>query len=582
MSFAQFILKRQLFRQQKIQLLILVLPVGFLTLFLMLPLMQILFLAFNVELNHFPPSFDLEFLLDVLNDPLNQYFFKWTLQQAILSTVSCIILGLPGSYFLTRYSIPGKQVLRNVLTVPFILPPIVVLMGFIVVFGHGGWVNASWRELTGEPLLNIYNSYEGILLAHVFYNIPVILRLTEIGWMSIDPDLEDVARSLNGSRWQIFRHVQLPHLLPSLAAGALIVFIYTFNSFAIVLVLGGVKFQTLEVRIYSLAKGRFDYNSAAALTLVQLLVNIIVILVYLHVIARHEVNLGSDSQRWNRMLPFISTPFSVKSIMRSVAMSIYFIVLAIISVLPMIGVLVQSLQGSNGELTLRNYQRIFDLSLRSFIGMDPVNMIMNSLAFAVMTMIIAVILALLLNYGMHYETTVIGTPRLASLQSLGALIVILPLTISAVTLAFSLFSIYHLTPIYEHPSLVIVIAHVLVAFPFANRVIAAARNMIDPELLNVSRSLGRSRLMTFLKVELPLMLPALMVAMMFSFAISLGEFGATSFISRANFATIPIGVYRLINTRRIGEAAAFSSILMFVTVGTFLFIERVGKLELRF
>ncbi len=563
------------------QFLILLIPLGYLTLFLLIPLARIFLMAFDIRLDQFPPSFNLDFLFKVMNQPLNRYFFIWSLQQALISTMLCIVLGLPGSYFLVRYKIPAKRLLRNVLTVPFILPPIVVLMGFIAVFGNGGWVNVIWRELTGHRLINIYNTYEGILLAHVFYNIPVILRLTEMGWQSINPDLEDVARSLRGSRWQVFRHVQLPHLLPSLAAGALIVFIYTFNSFAIVLVLGGVRFQTLEVRIYSLAKGRFDFNSAAALTLAQLLVNVLVIIVYLHVVARYEINL-SGSRQWDRNQPLVKFPLSLNSSLRAVVVSGYFTFLAIIALLPMFGVIIQSLQGKDGRFTIENYIRIFDLSLRSFIGMNPFDMILNSLIFAIITMVMATFLAVLLNYGLHYETTKIGTPRLASMQSISAIIVILPLTISAVTLAFSLFSIYRFTPIYDHASMAIVIAHVLIAFPFANRAVAAARNMLDPDLLNVSRSLGASRFMTFMRVELPLLTSALIVAMLFSFAISLGEFGATTFISRANFATIPVGIYRLINTRHVGEAAAFSAILMLVTVVAFMLIERFGKLELRF
>ncbi|MHA2075427.1 MAG: ABC transporter permease, partial [Candidatus Hodarchaeales archaeon] len=252
-----------------IKVIILIFPLSFLAFFFLLPLFKLLLIAFGLDLVD-NPGFSFMFLFDVLSHPLNQYFLYWDVQQALVTTFFCLLLGLPGSYILAHYKFPLRSLLRNLLTVPFILPPIVVLIGFISAFGHGSWLNQVWSRLTGNILIDIYNSYEGIILVHVFYNIPVIIRLAEIGWKSIDPEIIAVAQSLNASKFRIFWKIQLPQLFPVLAAASLLVFIYAFNSFAIVLVLGGVSYQTLEVRIYSLALKSFEMNSAAALTLVQI------------------------------------------------------------------------------------------------------------------------------------------------------------------------------------------------------------------------------------------------------------------------------------------------------------------------
>lgn len=561
------------------KILILSFPTLFLLYFFIFPLIKIIILAFGIQLDDYP-IFSLTHLLDVLNHPLNQYFLVWDIQQAILTTFLCLLIGLPGSYILAHYRFPAKSLLRNFLTIPFILPPIVVLIGFIEVFGHGSWINQIWENLTGKLLIDIYNTYEGIILAHVFYNIPVIIRLTEIGWKKIDPELIAVARSLKASKWRIFWKIQFPQLFPIIAVASLLVFIYAFNSFAIVLVLGGVKFQTIEVRIYDLAYNRFEFQGAAALTLVQILINIIVIFLYLYYSNKYEIPIIKTTKLSEKAL--IDHPVELKSILRMMSVTSYFLIVGAICLFPIIGVFIASFTSSKDIFTLSNYTRLFDLNIRSFIGTTPQIMVINSLIFGFYVMILASALALLLNYGLNYETTYKGTPKLTLLRSFTGIIVILPLTVSSVTLAFALFNLYRLSPIYQTVAPAIIIAQTLVAFPFANRIIASTRANLDSTIINVARSLGASRLRTFIKIELPILLPGIIVAGVFSFAISMGEFGATNFLSQANFATIPVGIYRLIgNARSPGSAASFSAILVIITVICFIIIERFGSLEFR-
>jgi thiamine transport system permease protein len=452
-------------------------------------------------------------------------------------------------------------------------------MGFISVFGHGSPINNFWKDLTGFRLIDIYNTYEGIILAHVFYNIPVIIRLTEIGWRNINPEYTDVAKSLKASNWMIFRNIQFPQIFPILAAASLLVFIYSFNSFAIVLVLGGAKFQTLEVRIFDYFWGRFDYNAAAALTLVQLSINILVILLYLYFSNKYEIPTERLSWRIEKRL--FKNLNNLKSIIRTIFVGSYFVIIGFICVLPIIGVIFASFTSTENTFTFLNYFKLLDHNISSFIGISPHSMIVNSLLFGLGVILIAPLLAILLNYGLNYETTGKGRPKITLVRSFSGIIVILPLTVSSITLAFSLFSIYRETPIYENIAFVIIIAQTLIAFPFANRIIAATRSSIDETTINVARSLGVSRLGAFFKVELPLLLPGIVIAGLFSFAISIGEFGATYFLSKTNFATIPVGIYRLVATRNIGTAAAFASILMFITVGSFMVIDRLGKVDFR-
>lgn len=561
------------------KILILSIPSFFLFFFFVIPLLKIFTLAFGIEMDQ-NKLFSLTHIIDVLSNDITLYFLYWDTQQALITTILCVLIGLPGSYILAHYRFPAKSFLRNLLTVPFILPPIVVLFGFIAVFGRGGWINQFWMNLTGSLLIDIYATYVGIILAHVFYNIPVIIRLTEIGWKNIDPEIVAVARSLKASKWRIFWKIQFPQLLPILAAASLLVFIYAFNSFAIVLYLGDPQFQTLEVRIFWLARWS-EFNAAAALTLIQIFINILLIILYLYYSNKYEVPTAKFP--WELEKPLISYPFTSRSLLKLVSIASYFIIIGTICVLPILGVFLKSITSLNGTFSLENYTQLFDVGLRSYIGLLPQAMMTNSFIFGIGVMLLAPILALLLNHGLHYETTHKGTPKLSTMfQSVGGIIIILPLAVSSITLAFSLYSIYHSTAIYDNIALAIIIAQTLIAFPFANRIIAATRANIDPTIVNVARSLGASRLKVFAKIELPILLPGIIVAGLFSFAISIGEFGATYFLARSNFATIPVGIYRLIDTRHIGAAYSFSAILMIISILSFMIIERIGQLEFRF
>ena len=533
----------------------LIFPVLFLVLFLIFPVLNTFYLSL---INKNTSSLTLNNYSTVLGDSLNRYFLYWTIQQALITTLICIVIGLGGSYILATFNLPAKNLIRNVLTVPFLLPSIAVLMGFLVIY----------------PLKIIF-SYPGIILANLFYNLPLMIRLTEIGWSSIDPEFEVVAKSLKMSKLSYFFRVQLPHLFPMLLTASLLTFIYCFNSFAIVLVLGGIQYQTIEVRIYSLFFTSFDYNQASALAIIQLVINIIVIVSYVYFSSKYESKLDTLDQKVETLIK--SGKKSVQNkIFSWIILAIYSIIIGIVCVLPLLGVFYKSLIGKNGSFSLIAYENLFNSQIKKFIGLSAQEMIFNSLFYAICVLVLSILLALLLNFGLNYKTTKTGNP-IIELKYLTNVIVILPLVVSAITLIYSIYSLYGRTVLFSQVSFIIIIAQVLLAFPFANRIIATARANINEDMLHVGRSLGMGRIQVFLRIELPILLPSILVAGLFSFAISLGEFASTNFVARNDSVTIPIGIYRLISTRHLPEAAAFSSILILITLLMFLLIERLGK-----
>jgi thiamine transport system permease protein len=241
-------------------------PLAFLGLFFFYPLAEILKLSLAPQ-----GVLDLPALGGLV---ASEYYLRvagFTFYQAALSTLLTLAAALPPAYIFAHYDFPGKAVLRALTTVPFVLPAVVVATAFTALLGPTGWVNQLLRALLGSPraVLDVDNSLGLILLAHVFYNFAIVLRIVGGFWANLDPQLEQAARVLGAGRARALTAVTLPLLAPALLAAALLVFIFDFTSFGVILILGGPRFTTLEVAIYreTFGLGASSLARAAALAL---------------------------------------------------------------------------------------------------------------------------------------------------------------------------------------------------------------------------------------------------------------------------------------------------------------------------
>lgn len=227
----------------------------------------------------------------------------FTAWQALASTALTLLVALPGAYVFARFDFPGKGVLRAVVTVPFVLPTVLVGTAFLALVGRGGLTDELWG-------LRLDTSVWAILLAHVFFNYAVVVRTVGGLWSQLDPRQEEAARVLGASRWTAWRTVTLPALVPAVSAAALMVFLFTFTSFGVVQILGGNRYSTLEAEIYRQTARLLDLPTAAVLTLVQFVAVGAILAVHARTVRRRETALrlvppertarrprGSDSGR---------------------------------------------------------------------------------------------------------------------------------------------------------------------------------------------------------------------------------------------------------------------------------------------
>jgi len=276
------------------------LPVAFLVVFLFYPLLTIFSVSLAPE-----GQLDVSSLENLVRDGYYLRTIWFTTWQATLSTVLTLALALPGAYVFARYEFRGKSTLRALTTIPFVLPTVVVAAAFGALLGPRGRVNLVLLELFGldQPPLDLQHTLAIILIAHVFYNYTVVLRLVGGFWANLNPRLEEAAAVLGAGRWRLFREVTLPLLTPAVAAAALLVFIFCFTSFGVVLLLGGPRFATIEVEIYYQTVTFLDLPIAAALSLVQILFTTTMIWFYTRLQARTTVPLDLRPQAATQRRP---------------------------------------------------------------------------------------------------------------------------------------------------------------------------------------------------------------------------------------------------------------------------------------
>ncbi|MBN1440794.1 MAG: iron ABC transporter permease [Anaerolineales bacterium] len=504
--------------------------------------------------------------------PLGSAFrvLGFTVFQAALSMLLTLAVGLPGAYLFARYDFPLKRFLRAFSIVPFILPTVVVAAGFESLLGPRGWINLALQQTgwIGRPIPFLH-TLGAILLAHVFYNTSIVLRTVGAAWERLDPRLGDAARVLGAGRRQAFRRVTLPLLMPSILAAASLVFLFDFTSFGVILILGGPSFSTLEVEIYIQALQALNLPAAALLSILQILCSLTLIAVSGRLARRMEAASARVGIRAARKPASTAEWILAASILAA---------LAALFLAPLASPAARSLlrmdaglgerSGVRAEWTLEYYRELFYNRRGTAFFATPLEMAGNSLLAAAATAAFA------LAFGIPAAALLSRPTRIdRALEPL----LLLPLGTSAVTLGLGMLIVFSRPPWnWIRSPAMIPVAHTLVAFPFVVRGLKPAFAGIPERLREAAAVLGASPWMVWRTVVFPIALRAVLSSAAFAFAVSLGEFGATSIIVRPDFPTMPVGIYRLLSQPgglNYGQAMAMTTLLMLFCAAAVMFIE---------
>ncbi|MFC4359716.1 ABC transporter permease [Halobium salinum] len=494
----------------------------------------------------------------------------FTAYQALLSTLASVALGLPGAWVLARFEFPGRRTLRSLTILPFVLPAVMVAVGFVAFFGAGGPLNGLLTAL-GLPRLGLLYTLPAIVVAHAFYNAPLVTRLTTAAWEGVDARTVETARSLGASPTRAFRDVVLPQLLPAVLVSATLTFVFTFASFPIVLALGGFQFATVEVWVYKLAND-LNYAEAAALATVETALSITLTYLYLRFEARQGG--GGRGVRPLDRRPLLPADWTPKATATRLAVLGYALVAALVFLGPLVSMVVASVAGAEG-VTLRNYAFLLERQQTgASFQVKPFTAVVNSVGFAVG--------ALLLALPMGVAVAAATTRRFRGRKVVDAL-AMAPFAVSGIVVGLGLLrglvfgvEVFGVRLSVGGP-VAIVAAHAVAAYPFVTRNVAPALGGLDRRLVESARSLGASRTRALLDVELPLVWPGVVAGAAFAVAISVGEFDSTVVLaSGAESYTMPVAVERLLG-RRLGPATAMGVVLLVVTSLSFVVVERFGE-----
>lgn len=536
-----------------------ILPLTFLGLFYFYPLVGILRTSF-LSSEQAPSAligalFGDGYLLRVLG---------FSILLAFLSTVLTLMLGLPAAYVFARYRWRGKILVRALATVPFVLPTVVVAAAFGALLGPNGAINRILQLTFGlaSPPIRLQGTIWLILLAHVFYNFTVVLRIAGGIWANLPPALEESAAVLGASRRRVLLEITLPLLMPAIGAAALLIFIFTFTAFGTVLILGGPSFATIEVEIYRQTLEIFDLPVAATLSLLQIAITLGLTTIYTRLQEQASVPLDLRPQR--------SVERPIVTHRQRLLIGGVIVIMVGLLFLPLLALLLRSLS-LGGQWSMEWYRLLRTNSRNSYFFVPPIIAIRNSLVFAVVATITA------LGIGLPAAYLLLGPRR--RIRAILDPIFMLPLGTSAVTLGFGYLITLNTPPLNLRASpLLIPVAHTLIAFPFVVRAVLPVLRGINPRLREAAAILGASPSRVFWEVDTPLIARAILIGAVFAFTISLGEFGATLLINQPEYPTMPVVIYRFLGQPGLsnyGQALAMSSLLMLVTAAGFIAIERL-------
>jgi thiamine transport system permease protein len=385
----------------------------------------------------------------------------------------------------------------------------------------------------------------------------VVLRLVGTFWRQLDKQQEQAAATLGASPLRVFASVTLPRLWPAILASGAIVYLFTFTSFGIILLLGKFSQATIEVEISRQVLFLFDLPVAAALSVVQI--------VFVFILLWWQARLTDRLTTEQGLEILFDLPRPITRGDRLVVSSFLGLLLALFA--GPILLVIQRAFTNGSQYGLANFTALNESRRGSTLFVSPVVAIGNSLWFALMATVLAVLIGGLVASALASRS---GSVR----ESLW----LLPLGVSAVTLGFGMLISFDEAPLnLRGTPFLVPIAQALVAIPFVIRALLPVLRSIQGDLRDAAATLGAGPWQVFRLIEFPIVSRALWVAVGFSFAISLGEFGATLFVAPTGSPTVPIAIYRFLGTpgdTNQGQAMALASILVVMTAAIVLITDR--------
>ncbi len=474
---------------------------------------------------------------------------SFTVWQAFLSMLIALVVGLCASYYAAKKKSLFARFLSSLSAVPLCVPPLLVALGFVLFYGINGTANrflVSMFSLKESPLSFLY-SFSGIIIAHGFYNFPLVMRSCADVWESLPEEEEQAAGLLGASKFRIFRTITLYQLSSPIASSCILVFLYCFFSFIIVLLFGSVGGTTIEVEVYRAARITMNYTYAGILASIETISALFMVYLYSIIEKRGSKSTG------NKTMTRVKTP--IKTLDEKVFAFFLFGLIFLFFLAPFFSIPLKALTSSSSFATLFSRKGFYTALYTTAV---------TACSTAFLSTVIGFSFALVCRLIDPFKKNIIFR-----------IIPLLPIALSSIVLGFVLILILNALRLKANLG-VLILSQTLLIWPFAYRQILAHMDRI-PLCIDEASSLLSPRFFSRVNlVYLPLCSRGLISAFAFCFAISAGDASLPLVLAIPRSETLALFTYRLAGSYRFAEACACGSILMVLSMIVFFIGDTFG------
>ena len=454
-------------------------------------------------LNIFVSSLQFESLNLLRTEAIRNVVWFTTLQ-SLVSTAVALTVALPLAFVTANFKFKAQRLTTSLISMPFILPSIVVGVAFLQILPN-----------------KFHRTAFALILAHVYFNFGFASRLISARWLQIHPHLDDAARTLGASPLKLFRTLTLPLLSKAITNAALIVFTLCFTSYGVVRVLGGPSRSTLETEIYFRAMQLGDVSGAMLLSALQ-----IVIIILLFVVTTK----ASRKKFEQSTRPTITRQIPLQTGRQKIVITTIISSATAFAIVPVLAIAFKSIN-TDSRFTTTAWRAVF-------ANPEITQSITKTFTYAVIAMSLATLLGLLSACSVAYNNNFRFISGLTTL----------PIVISAVSIGLGIIITFDTQPFdWRGSQFMLPLAHALVALPLVMRIISPVLQAIPDSLRQASSVLGASPRQTWLNIDFKIIRRAAISAAAISATVSIGEFGASSFLARRGAETLPVMISRLLS-----------------------------------
>ena len=495
----------------------------------------------------YSPDFD---FVDVFFDPYYQHITYFSFYQASLSTLISIILAIPIAHALSRREFIGKALLLKLFATTLVLPVLVAIFGLLSIYGNSGLLSSAFECFDNKLPFSIYG-LNGILLAHVFFNLPFASRLFLQSLQSIPTEQHQLSAHLGFGFWTKFKLVEWPQLRQQLPHIAGLIFMLCFSSFAIVMALGGgPKSTTIELAIYQSIKFDFDLPLGALLGLWQMLLCTIIALTLQRLYKYKQVRSKGISS--NPIL-FIDNGYLK-------IWDLLCLLLAVLFVIPPL--LMVFIEGIND-------QTFNVLSSPQFL-----DALLNSLRIASFASLLSVLSGILILLSSRSWRLQGGNLRADKLEFVGSVILVIP----ALVISTGLFLLLRdVTNIFEIAIYIVVLVNALMALPYVIKSLSLPLIQISEQYEQLCLSLGIRGIYRFYLIEFKALKQPIAHVFALCFVLSFGDLTAISLFGSQDFQTLPLYLFQLLGSYQMDAAAVVASVIFLISIFVFLLADLSPK-----